>query len=278
MSNSTRHSRWSICRISTTASRNSGPTSTHAAADLRKLDAACGVLLDHFQSRGAGVIVLSEYGITRVSRPVHLNRVLREHGLLTIREELGHELLDAGTSAAFAVADHQIAHIYVNDPSRINEVRRIVEKVPGVERVLDDSGKRAEHLNHSRAGELVAIAEPDAWFTYYYWLDDRRAPDFARTVDIHRKPGYDPVELFIDPRLSMVKARIGWTLAKRKAGFRSLLQLIPTDATLVRGSHGRAAASPAEGPLFITNQSDFQVSGVIQPTEVFACILQHLRL
>lgn len=255
-----------------------GPDVNACAADLRDLDAACGMLLDHFQSRGAGVIVLSEYGITPVSRPVHLNRVLREQGLLAVREALGHELLDAGASAAFAVADHQIAHIYVNDRSRLNEVRRIIEKSPGVEKVLDEAGKRAEHLDHPRSGELVAIAEPDAWFTYYYWMEERRAPDFATTVDIHRKPGYDPAELFLDPNLSAVKARIAWSLLKRKVGFRSLLRVIPTDATLVRGSHGRAAASPAIGPLFISNQPAKIISNVIQPTDVCNAILQHLGL
>lgn len=254
-----------------------GPDVNACAQDLRGLDSACGLLIDHFQSRGAGVIVLSEYGITRVSRPVHLNRVLCEHGLLTIREELGHELLDAGASAAFAVADHQIAHIYVNDPSRLNEVHRLIEATPGVERVLDDAGKRAEHLHHRRAGELVAIAAPDAWFTYYYWMQESRAPDFATTVDIHRKPGYDPAELFLDPSLSAVKARIAWALLKRKLGFRSLLRVIPTEASLIRGSHGRAAASPAAGPLFITDQPDLLPGNVIHPTDVYNGMLQHLR-
>ncbi len=243
---------------------------------MRDLDTACGLLIDHFQSRGASVIVLSEYGITPVSRPVHLNRVLREHGFLTIRDELGHELLDAGASAAFAVADHQIAHVYVNDSSRLNEVRRLIEATPGVERVLDDAGKRAEHLHHRRAGELVAIAAPDAWFTYYYWMQESRATDFAATVDIHRKPGYDPAELFLDPSLSAVKARIAWSLLKRKLGFRSLLRVIPTDATLVRGSHGRPAERPADGPLFITDQPDLLPTDVMQPTDVYNGILRHL--
>jgi predicted AlkP superfamily pyrophosphatase or phosphodiesterase len=156
--------------------------------DLRDVDAVCGRLIEYYEARGARVIVLSEYGIAPVSRPVHLNRRLRESGLLTVRQERGRELLDAGASAAFAVADHQMAHVYVNDATRASEVRGIVESTPGVARVLDDAGKREHHLDHERAGELVALAEPDAWFTYYYWLDDARAPDFARTVDIHRKP------------------------------------------------------------------------------------------
>ena len=205
------------------------------------MDTVCGQLIDHFRERGSRVIVLSEYGITAVDRPIHLNRVLRERGLIAIREEMGHELLDPGVSKAFAVADHQVAHIYVNDLSRLIEVKELLKKTPGVKRVLDEAGKREWHLDHPRSGELVAIAEPGAWFTYYYWLDESKAPDFAHTVDIHRKPGYDPAELFIDPKLSAVKARMAWTLLRKNLGFRTLFKVIPTDASLVRGSHGRPA-------------------------------------
>src|SRR5205823_2762450 len=139
----------------------------------RELDAVCGQLIDHFRAEGSRIIILSEYGVTAVSRPIHLNRELRERGLITLREERGHELLDAGASKAFAVADHQVAHIHVNDLSRLNEVRDLIEKTPGVEQVLNESGKRQWHLDHPRSGELVAIAEPGAWFTYYYWLDEK---------------------------------------------------------------------------------------------------------
>ena len=111
--------------------------------------------------------------------------------------------------------------------------------------MLDEDGKRATALDHPRSGELVAIAEPDAWFTYYYWLDDARAPDFARTVDIHRKPGYDPVELFLDPAIRCPKLTIGSTLLRKKLGFRTLMDVIPLDAALVKGSHGRLAGDPA---------------------------------
>ena len=110
-------------------------------------------------------------------------------------------MLDAGASEAFAVADHQVAHVYVRRPERVAEVKRLLEGLDGVERVLDEDGKRAAGLDHPRSGELVAVSRADRWFSYYYWLDDARAPDFARTVDIHRKPGYDPVELFLDPAL-----------------------------------------------------------------------------
>lgn len=253
-----------------------GPDAGASTADLRELDTVCGQLIDHFHAAGARVIILSEYGITAVSRPIHLNRMLREHGLITIREELGHELLDAGVSKAFAVADHQIAHVYVNDPARVEEVRQLLSRTPGVERVLDEAGKREMHLDHPRSGELVAIAEPDAWFTYYYWLDESRAPDFAHTVDIHRKPGYDPAELFIDPKLAAPKAKIAWTLLRKKLGFRTMLNVIPTDATLVRGSHGRPAKSPDEGALMMSDHRELMDGSVIAPTDVMGIMLRHL--
>jgi predicted AlkP superfamily pyrophosphatase or phosphodiesterase len=247
------------------------------AKDLRELDAVCGTLIDFFELRRASVVILSEYGIMPVSRPVHLNRLLREKGYITVREELGRELLDAGASSAFAVADHQVAHVYVNDRSKLDEVRRVVESAPGVDRALDDAGKREHHLDHDRSGELVAIAAPDAWFTYYYWLDDSRAPDFARTVDIHRKPGYDPAELFIDPKLNAPKLKIAATLAKRKLGFRGLLEVIPTDATLVKGSHGRPPLSPDDGPMVMTKRKELLRPAAIAPTDVFGLILGHLK-
>jgi len=254
-----------------------GPDQAKVAGDLREVDAVCGQLIDHFRGRGGRVLVLSEYGITRVSRPVHLNRVLREHGLITVREEMGHELLDAGASAAFAVADHQIAHVYVNDASKLAEVERLVRQTPGVARVLDEEGKREFHLDHPRSGELVALAEPDAWFSYYYWLDDRRMPDFARTVDIHRKPGYDPAELFLDPKLAAPKAKIAWALLRRKLGFRAMLEVIPTDASLVRGSHGLPPPTPDEGPLLMSDTPGLIDRPHVEATDVFGVMMRALQ-
>jgi predicted AlkP superfamily pyrophosphatase or phosphodiesterase len=246
-----------------------------ATPHLKELDDVVGSLLDHFKD--ARIILLSEYGIAPVSKPVHLNRVLRENGLIATREELGRELLDAGESAAFAVADHQVAHVYVNDAARIEEVAALLEKVPGVARVLREADKHEAHLDHERAGDLVCVAEPDAWFTYYYWLDDNRAPDFARTVDIPRKPGYDPVELFIDPQLPAPKLKIAATLLKRKLGFRAMLDVIPLDATLVRGSHGAAPRDAADGAMLATSEPALLPREQIEPTDVFHLILQHLQ-
>jgi len=255
-----------------------GAEESLVAKDLQEIDAICRDLIQFYEARGTQVMVVSEYGITSVSQPVHLNRVLRENNLLAVREELGRELLDPGASIAFAVADHQIAHIYVNDPAYIPKVRALLEATEGVERVLDDVDKSAYHLDHPRSGELIAIANSKAWFTYYYWLEDSQAPDFARTVDIHRKPGYDPVELFLDPQIKFPQAKLGLTLFKKQLGFRYLMDVIPLDGSLVGGCHGNCTEL-SESPLLITQQSDLlKYRTVLEPTEVFWLMLQHLKL
>lgn len=253
-----------------------GPNHPGMNNELAAIDAVAGELIDHLEANGVQVVVLSEYGITPVTRPVRINRMLRERGLITVRDELGLELLDAGASAAFAVCDHQIAHIYVNDRAKLSTVRHALEGMRGIERVLEGEDKRAIGLDHPRAGDMVAVAEPDAWFSYYYWMDDRKAPDFARTVDIHRKPGYDPVELFVDPSLRFPQWRIAKHLIKKSLGFRSLLQVIPLDDTLVRGSHGRPPGDPQAGPLVITRRADLLTTRVLDATDVFSLLLSHL--
>lgn len=253
-----------------------GPDAPAIQGDLRAIDAVCGELIDHVRKDGARVIVLSEYGITRVTGVVHINRVLREQGLIRVRVERGLEKLDAGASEAFAVADHQAAHVYVRRPERIAEVKKLLESVPGVEAVLDEEGKRAIGLNHPRAGELVAVSRSDRWFSYYYWLDDEKAPEFARTVDIHRKPGYDPAELFVDPKLSLVPLRILMTLLKKKLGFRYLMDVIPLDGSLVRGSHGRLTEAKAQGPVFLSTAPDLAPSPEVHATDLKEIILRHV--
>ena len=227
-----------------------GPDDPRIAASVREVDAVAGDLIADAARDGARIIILSEYGITPVSTPMHINRALRQAGLLRVRREGAGELLDPAQSDAFAVSDHQIAHVYVAKPELIEEVRRIVASLPGVECVLDRAEQSASAIDHRRSGELVALARRDAWFTYYYWLDDRHAPDFARLVEIHRKPGYDPVELFVDPAIRFPKFSIGWRLARRALGFATLMDIIPLDATLVRGSHGRVTDNRRRWPGF----------------------------
>lgn len=255
-----------------------GPGHPEIAGHLRDVDAVCGALLDEAERAGLRVIVLSEYGITPVRGAVHINRALREAGLLAVRDELGEDHLDAGASEAFAVADHQVAHVYLRDPRRGPEVRAWLERLAGVEQVLDDAGKRECGLDHPRSGELVAVSEADRWFTYYPWLDDRRAPDYARTVDIHRKPGYDPCELFIDPSLRAPGLRVAsWWVRSKLLNQRALLDVIPLDAGLVRGSHGRPTDRPAQGPVFMTSAPELLgAAQVVEATDVRRLVLDHL--
>lgn len=252
-----------------------GPNAPEVANDLREIDAEVARLVAMADAAGIAVLLLSEYGIVEVDQPVHLNRVLREHGYLTFREELGRELLDAAASRAFAVADHQLAHIYVRDSRDTDAVLNIVRNTLGVARAVAGDDRRQLHLNHDRAGDIVALATSRAWFTYYYWQDNAKAPDFARTVDIHRKPGYDPAELFLDPQKPMIKARIAAKLAARKLGQRALLDVIPLDATLVRGSHGLAPADPLDGPVLISGEPNLLDRDSYQATDVLGVILKH---
>ncbi len=244
--------------------------------DLADIDALCGRLLDYFQARDCRVVVLSEYGITPVSRPIHPNRILREAGMLSLKVDLGREYLDPGSSRAFAVSDHQVSHIYVRDRRDLPMLRELFARVPGVERVLDDDGKREYGLDHARSGELVLIASADSWFTYYWWLDDDRAPDYARTVNIHAKPGYDPCELFIDPAIALPKLKIAGILARKLLGFRYMMEVIPLDASLVKGSHGRVTDSPDAGPLFMTSVPKLLDNNAIDATDVFGLLLDHV--
>lgn len=218
--------------------------------ELGEIDTVVKDLVSHYEKKNASVIILSEYGITPVSKPVHLNRVLRQNDLLGIRIERGLELLDAGASKAFAVADHQVAHLYINDPGVKTQVKNILEKTPGIAEILDEAGKKKYGIDHPRAGDFVLIADQESWFTYYFWLDDAVAPDYARCVDIHKKPGYDPVEMFMSS-----KPRAAYKLLRKKAGLRYVMDVIPLDATLIAGSHGSVNTPEAFHPVLITGKA-----------------------
>jgi predicted AlkP superfamily pyrophosphatase or phosphodiesterase len=232
-----------------------GPRDPKIEDDLRMVDDLVGDLIDFFQKRSVQVAVLSEYGITEVDTPIHLNRIFRRQGWLAIKDELGLETLDCGSSRVFAVADHQVAHVYLNDRALESKVRAVMESEAGVELVLDRGAQTEWGIQHRRSGDLIAVAGPRNWFTYYYWEDDARAPDFARTVDIHRKVGYDPAELFLDPKLRWPRMRIAGYLLRKKLGLRGLLNVIPLDATLVRGSHGRRPESEIDWPVLLMEKS-----------------------
>ena len=247
-----------------------GPDFSKIHKELNEIDEVLKKLITFYEDKGAEIILLSEYGISPVNNPIHLNRLFREHGLLAIREERGLELLDAGASKAFVVADHQIAHVYINDPSVKEQVMQLLKDVQGVERILDQKEQKDFHINHERAGDLVLMADQDSWFTYYFWLDDAKAPDYARCVDIHKKPGYDPVEMFISSKL-----RAGYKLLRKKAGFRYVMDVIPLDANLVKGSHGKIGVGAEYQPVLITN--DPLESSIISGDSVFDLIIRTLR-
>lgn len=232
-----------------------GPDDPQIASDIKMIDHEAGRLIDFARGQDAEIMVVSEYGISKVKQSIPINRKLREAGLLTIRDSLSWELLDTGASRAFAVSDHQIAHVYIRDPGDIKKVKLLFENVPGISQILDTEGQKLLQINHSRSGELVLISEPECWFNYYYWLNDDKAPDFARTVDIHRKPGYDPVELFIDPEIQFPKLKVAVRMLQKRIGQRMLMDLIPLSPELVKGSHGRLADNPYNGPIFITSSS-----------------------
>jgi predicted AlkP superfamily pyrophosphatase or phosphodiesterase len=209
-----------------------GADSDQFKADLRKMDEVVGELVAGVERLGlrddTAIVLVSEYAMTDVSRPVLLNRALREQGLLAVRSIGGHEYLDLELSTAFAMVDHQIAHIFVQ-PGHEQAVRAVLEAIPGVERVLNRPEQAQYAIDHPSSGDLIAIAEADAWFSYYWWLDDAVAPPYAREIDIHRKPAYDPVELFFDPATKS----------------------IPIRPELVRGSHGRPPDLETRRPALV---------------------------
>ncbi|MFC6099662.1 alkaline phosphatase family protein [Olivibacter domesticus] len=243
-----------------------GPYVDAISKELKEIDAIVKQLVGYYEKKNTRILLLSEYGISPVNNPIHINRLLRENGLLQVRVERGLELLDPGASKAFAVADHQIAHVYVNDKAVEQEVRALLENIAGIELVLDREQQVTHHIQHERAGDFVVVADQQSWFTYYFWLDNEKAPDYARVVDIHKKPGYDPVELFMTS-----KWRAAYKLLRKKLGLRYVLDVIPLNADLVRGSHGCANVSKEYYPVIISHP-DLNNCSQIEATDVFNII------
>ncbi len=230
-----------------------GPSDPRSLDAVAELDVLIGDLVEAADRAGAATVVVSEYAIEDAPHAVDINRALRRAGLLEVRQTPDGEILDPFGSRAFAAADHQIAHVYVKDQESREAAALCLRQLDGVDQVLDAEGKAAHHLDHPRAGDLVAVAKPGHWFTYYYWLDESAKPDFAPTVDIHRKPGYDPGELFTDPKLKFPLLRVVRRLVQKKLGFRYLMDVIPTSAEQVKGSHGRLPDTPEKGPIVLSS-------------------------
>ncbi|MGX5856762.1 alkaline phosphatase family protein [Dyadobacter jiangsuensis] len=251
-----------------------GPDFSKISKELSEIDEVVKDLIQFYEARNAKIILLSEYGINAVNNPIHINRILRNEGLISVRVERWYELLDAGVSKAFAVSDHQIAHVYLNDPSVKERVMQVLKKTPGIDLVLDKEAQKEYHIDHARSGDIVVVAKPDSWFTYYYWLDDAKAPDYAHLVDIHRKPGYDPVEMFMDPKNPLIKLRAGYKLARKLLGFRYLMDVIPLDATLVKGSHGGINIPKEYYPIIVTDGAAEKQE--LEAVDVYDVIWKHL--
>lgn len=247
-----------------------GPDFSKINKELQEIDRVVEKLVKFYEKKGASVILLSEYGIAPVNNPIHLNRLFRQNDLLQIRVERGLELLDPGASKAFVVADHQVAHVYINDASVTEKVRKLLKEVPGISLILDREAQAQYHIDHERSGEFVLMADEKSWFTYYFWLDDAVAPDYARVVDIHKKPGYDPVEMFMTS-----KARAGYKLLRKKAGFRYVMDVIPLDATLIKGSHGSIQTPNEYHPVLITDGKHNDTNKLVA-TDVYNVIWKHL--
>jgi predicted AlkP superfamily pyrophosphatase or phosphodiesterase len=228
-----------------------GPSGCDMAKQVGELDAAATPLLDAAAKIGARVWIVSEYGHCDVSRVGFLNRRLRQAGLLIARDGPFGENVDLFASRAVAVVDHQLAHVYVSNPADVPRVLDVLAEEPTVDRTFVGEQRAEIGLDHPRSGEIVALSHRDAWFAYPYWLNDAKAPDYARTVDIHRKIGFDPAEMFFDPNLALLKLRAARRLLQKKLGFRTLFDVIPLDPSLVKGSHGLPAVDPLDRPLLV---------------------------
>ena len=229
-----------------------GPNDPRSDKARRDVDTLVSDLAEFLEARGVDVLIVSEYAITAVDRAVPLNQgPAQQDWLVNSSPRTAAETLDVFNSKAFAVVDHQVAHVVVLDPSIREEVRKVLLATPGVAQVLDAEGQAAAGIKHVRSGDFVVIADDHSWFSYYWWEEGQGEPDYARTIDIHRKPGYDPVELFIDPKIRFPLLSIAWFLLKKKLGFKALMKVISQDASLVKGSHGRIPEDPLDWPVLI---------------------------
>jgi len=219
-----------------------GKNSSQVLNDLKKADELVGNLIDVCKQINiydeTRIIIFSDYGFNDVNDAIPLNKILRDNNLLSVRTIKNKEYLDLENSIAFAMVDHQIAHIYIKPKTNeviISKVKHLLENVSGIDIVLDNKEKQIQNIDHERSGELIAVSNNDKWFSYYWWNENDKAPNFTKTVDIHRKPGYDPLELFLDPTT----------------------KTIPYDTSLIKGSHGRPSnifPSDNNDQIYISNR------------------------
>lgn len=227
-----------------------GGTGEHITRNMQELEQILSPLLGTARELGYKIMIVSEYGISDVEQPVFINNILREADFLQVRPGPFGEILETFNSRAFAVADHQIAHIYVKNAADIAPVKKLLQSTKGIATVLEGKDRAELSLEHPRSGELVALANQNSWFTWQYHKDT--PPDFAGTVDIHRKPGYDPAELFYQHGKTMGRIQSALCLLRKKLGLRYRFNVISTDPTLVKGSHGLPASNSNNAPLMIS--------------------------
>jgi hypothetical protein len=240
------------------AAQKAGPDSPAAQAAVKELDDVLGKLIAAgSQANGQDVLwlIASEYVITPVDHVTYPNRVLREANLLSVKDE-GGELIDFANTPAWGLVDHQLAHVFVKDrdAATVGKVVDLFRGRPGIAEVLAGGEREKYALDHERAGEVVLISTPNSWQAYYYWLDDAKAPKFARTVDIHNKPGYDPVELHFD----------------------FATKSIPLDTTLIKGSHGAPATSEGQRGMMLASRSNVLQADSLRDVDVCPLVLNQL--
>lgn len=244
------------------AAQRSGPDSPEADQAVAELDEVVGRLgaglREAYGTSGLLWLVVGEYAITPVDHVCYPNRILREAGLLAVREGSDGEYLDPVASRAWALVDHQFSHVFVanGDPTVTAQVAELFRNQPGIAEVLQGRQLVRYNLCHPRSGDLVLVSTPNSWQSYYYWLADASAPALARTVDIHRKPGYDPVELCFDPTT----------------------RSIPLDATRIRGSHGAPVVEAAQRPVVLASQPGLFAGEIVPDQEIFDVVLRHFGL
>ncbi|MEN6458432.1 MAG: nucleotide pyrophosphatase/phosphodiesterase family protein [Thermoguttaceae bacterium] len=243
------------------AAQRTGPDSAaadQAVADLDELLDRLAKKLTEAYGEEPLWLVAGEYAITPVDHVSYPNRILREAGLLKVCETDDGEHLDLERSQAFAMVDHQFSHVFVadSDPQLAARVADLLRNQPGIAEVLVGADRGRYAMEHPRSGDVILISAPRSWQAYYWWLADDRAPAFARTVDIHRKPGYDPVELFFDPATKS----------------------IPLDARLVKGSHGVPAVDRNQRTVFLSSDPTLLSGPSVTDTDVFGMVLRHFGL
>jgi predicted AlkP superfamily pyrophosphatase or phosphodiesterase len=243
------------------AAQKSGPESKAAKQAIGELDAEIAKLVPGFEqaySEPPLWLVASEYAIVPVDHVLYPNRILRGAGLVKVNESDGGETLDFAASKAWALVDHQLSHVFVQDadPKIIKKVGRLFAKEPGVAEVVSGESLGEYGLDHARSGDVVLISEPHSWQAYYWWEEDSKAPAYARTVDIHRKPGYDPVELFFDARS----------------------KTIPLNAKLVRGSHGAPPRTAAQRGVLLSSEPGVFTGGMVPDTDIAQIVLRQFEM